>query len=151
MTLRTPMLSLQRVLLAIWVGGAMGIGYLAAPVLFSTLDDRMLAGALAGKMFAGVAWFGLVCGVAIVLLHAARRTSEAMPRAVLGCVVAMLILTAVGHFVLQPIMADLKAQASSAGILAGALRDRFAIWHGVSSVLFLSQNLLGVIALWRFR
>lgn len=151
MTLRMPILSLQRVLLAMWVGAAMGIGYLAAPVLFSALDDRILAGALAGEMFAAVAWVGLGCGAAIVLLHAARRGEETVPRSVLGCVAAMLILTAVGHFVLQPIMADLKAQAAPGEALAGALRERFAIWHGVSSVLFLGQSVIGVVALWRLR
>lgn len=151
MAMRVPVLPLQRVLLAIWVGAALAIGYLAAPVLFSTLDDRVLAGMVAGKMFSATAWLGLGCGAGIVLLHAARGAGETMPRVVLGCVLAMLMLTGVGHFGLQPIMADLKAQAAPGEMLEGVLRERFAMWHGVSSVLFLVQSLLGLVALWRAR
>ena len=149
--MRVPAQPLQRVLLAIWVGAALAIGYLAAPVLFSTLDDRMLAGMLAGRMFAAVAWLGLACGAVILLLHLTRGSGEALPRVVLGCVLAMLTLTAIGHFALQPIMAELKAQAPPGEMLEGASRDRFALWHGVSSAMFLVQSVLGIVAIWRSR
>ncbi len=149
--MRWPARPLPRVLLAVWVGAALAVGYIAAPVLFAALDDRMLAGMLAGKMFAAAVWLGLVCGAAIVLLNYARGLGERLPRAVFGCVLAMLLLTAIGHFVLQPLMAGLKAQAAPGEMLQGVLRDRFAMWHGVSSVIFLAQSLLGLVALWRFR
>ena len=37
------------------MGGLWAIGYLAAPVLFASLGDKMLAGMLAGKMFTWIA------------------------------------------------------------------------------------------------
>ena len=33
----------QRILLTAWVGGLWAIGYIAAPTLFATLDDRAMA------------------------------------------------------------------------------------------------------------
>jgi hypothetical protein len=45
--------------LTLWVGGFWAIGYLAAPMLFYNLDDRMLAGMLAGKMFTGMPGWAL--------------------------------------------------------------------------------------------
>ena len=38
----------ERFLLTLWVGGLWIIGYLVTPVLFKTLDNRQLAGELAG-------------------------------------------------------------------------------------------------------
>src|SRR3569623_1849958 len=51
----------ERLLLAVWVGGMLAVGYLAVPVLFHMLDDRVLAGALAGEMFRYMNGVGLVC------------------------------------------------------------------------------------------
>ena len=54
--------NLALIAVTLWVGGLWAIGYLAAPVLFSALSDKMLAGMLAGRMFSlieyigGVAW-----------------------------------------------------------------------------------------------
>ena len=41
----------DRILLTLWVGSLWAIGYIAAPTLFATLEDRALAGTLAGAMF----------------------------------------------------------------------------------------------------
>ena len=41
--------SLERLLLALWVGGMLMVGYVVTPVLFSSLDTRLLAGAVAGR------------------------------------------------------------------------------------------------------
>ena len=45
--------------ITLWVGALWAIGYLAAPTLFRLLEDRPLAGRLAGEMFTYVAWLGM--------------------------------------------------------------------------------------------
>ncbi|MCB1964261.1 MAG: DUF4149 domain-containing protein [Rhodocyclaceae bacterium] len=140
--------SLQRLLLTAWVGAVWAIGYLAVPVLFAALDDRMLAGALAGTMFEYVAWLGVASASAVLVLQL-RTGRGGLSPVVLGCVVLMLALSLVGQFVIQPIMAELKAQAGPGGVMSGALRERFGMWHGVSSVLYLCQSALGGLVIWR--
>ncbi len=62
-----------------------------------------------------------------------------------GIVLAiMLALTAAGHFGVQPLLAQLKADALPRQVMESALRDRFSEWHGVSRVLYLVQSLLGI-------
>ena len=62
---------LAQIAITLWVGGMWAIGYLAAPVLFDALpDDRMLAGILAGKMFAWVAYIGMACGIYLAAVAA---------------------------------------------------------------------------------
>jgi len=58
----TRLLAGERILLTLWVGGLWAIGYIVAPALFANLEDRALAGTLAGVMFNIIAWVGLACG-----------------------------------------------------------------------------------------
>ena len=55
-------------MLALWVGGIWTIGYLVAPVLFTTLPDRSVAALVAGRLFSDSAVVGLYLGSLLVLL-----------------------------------------------------------------------------------
>jgi hypothetical protein len=46
---------LQAVAVTLWVGGLWAIGFLVAPSLFHALDDRALAGDLAGRFLTLIA------------------------------------------------------------------------------------------------
>jgi hypothetical protein len=66
---------LDSLLLTIWVGGILAIGYVVTPVLFATLDDRSLAALVAGKLFSIMAVIGLYCGSLLLFLLAAGGES----------------------------------------------------------------------------
>jgi hypothetical protein len=136
--------ALYSLCIAIWVGGLLAVGYLAAPILFAKLSDRMLAGSLAGHRFTAIAWVGMACGAYLLLFVLAVMGWRAVKSGVFWIVLLMLTLTLAGHFGVQPILAQLKADALPRQVMESALRDRFATWHGVSSVLYLVQSLLGV-------
>jgi MFS family permease len=136
--------ALYSIAVTFWVGGLFATGYLAAPVLFSQLADRSLAGAVAGAMFSVVAWVGLACGTYLILFVLAGKGWRAVQSGVFWIVLLMLALTVAGHFGIQPILAQLKADALPRQVMESALRDRFSTWHGVSSALYLVQSLLGI-------
>ena len=136
--------ALYNVAVALWVGGLLAMGYLVAPLLFSKLADRSLAGSVAGTMFSAMAWVGLACGSHLLLFVLAGKGWRAIQSGVFWIVLLMLALTATGHFGVQPILAQLKADALPRQVMESALRDRFSTWHGVSSALYLVQSLLGV-------
>ncbi len=135
----------------IWVGGLWGIGYVAVPVLFQTLPDKMLAGLLAGKMFALVAWIGIASACYLLAYQLNASGKAALGQSVFRIVVAMLLLAMVMQFGIQPIMADLKAQALPADVMHSAFADRFKMLHGVSSILYLVQSLLGAVLVLKAR
>ncbi len=136
--------ALYSLCIAVWVGGLLAVGYLAAPILFAKLSDRMLAGSLAGQMFTAIAWVGMACGTYLLLFVLALKGWREVQSGVFWIVLLMLLLTLAGHFGVQPILAQLKADALPRQVMESAMRDRFATWHGVSSVLYLVQSLLGV-------
>ena len=59
-------------------------------------------------------------------------------------VAAMLLLTLVIQCGIQPVMAGLKAQALPLDVMHSAFADRFKMLHSVSSIIYLTQSLLGV-------
>lgn len=136
----------EPVLLTLWIGLLWGIGYLAVPVLFSSLDDRILAGMLAGKMFTAVSFIGLGCGLALLLMSLGSRPLRNFR---LPLLVLMLVLVVIGEFVLQPMMAELKLQGLVEGSDASA---RFGMLHGIASLLYLFNSVAGLFLLllsWR--
>jgi hypothetical protein len=131
--------------ITVWVGCLWAIGYLAVPVLFQTLPDKMLAGVLAGKMFSLVAYVGIFCA-GYLLLQGVNQYGRAMiKQSVFRLVVGMLLLTLLGQFGIQPIMTELKAQSFPLDVMHSAYADRFKKLHGIASLLYLVQSLLGVL------
>ncbi len=124
----------ERILLTLWAGSMWTVGYLVAPTLFAVLDDRQLAGMLAGRLFGIVAYLGLVCGVLLLIGQVIRSGWRGWR---VYALIVMLAVTAFGEFVLQPRMAALKAQG-------GAGAESFAMLHGVSSTLFLIVSILAL-------
>ena len=131
----------ERFLVTLWVGCLWAVGYLAVPTLFSALDDRILAGMLAGKMFAAVSFIGLGCGTALLSIAVMSTQNFLRDKRVL-LLALMLFLVLIGEFVLQPAMADLKAQGLAEGSRAAAT---FGILHGVASLLYLMNSLGGLL------
>jgi len=129
------LLVIERLVLALWVGGLCAVGSMVAPVLFATLDDRALAGSIAGKLFTLTALLGLACG-SILLIAMIVRTGRYDWRAWL--VTAMLVLVAGGQFILAPLINNLRMRG---------LTDHadFSMLHGFAGLVFLLTALLGLV------
>ncbi len=107
---------------------------MVAPMLFASLDDRSLAGTLAGELFGITAWLGLACGVALLLANRLRTRRVGWR---LWVVAAMLALVCIGQFVLTPMIAELR-MAGMTGT------PRFGQLHGLASLLFVVTAVLGL-------
>ena len=129
------LLSKARLLLiTLWAGSLWAIGYVAAPTLFGTLHDNVLAGTVAGNLLRSEAWLSMVVGLLLLVLISASKDVTAGRRKLLLAVVgAMLVCVLVNYFGLWPVMAEAK--------LAGD-RSKFGMLHGISMVFYLIQSLL---------
>lgn len=132
----------ERIALTLWVGGMWISGYLVAPMLFSVLEDGALAGMLAGKLFSAMSYVGLVCVGLLLLTHFLKPVTDGWRQWRRWVLLATLLVIVIGEFVLQPMMAELKAQGLDAG---SAAQQRFGMLHGLSSSLFLFNSLAGLV------
>ncbi len=131
----------EKILLTLWIGALWAIGYIAVPLLFGNLDDRQLAGMLAGKMFTVVSYIGLFC-VGVLLLSLFRRTAHIQQELSFWLLLFMLIVIIAGEFIIQPQMAQLKVQGLKEGSEAAV---QFGRLHGIASVLYMLNSLTGLI------
>jgi len=131
----------EQLLQTLWVGGLLSVGYLAVPILFHSLDDRRLAGELAGRMFSAMNVVGFVCGGVLLLSALIAAKGGWLKARRVQTLLVMLVLVVVGAFVLQPMMQDLKATGLPAG---SEVASQFGKLHGISSMLYLVNSLLGI-------
>lgn len=131
--------------ITLWVGALWAIGYIAAPTLFYHLPDRQSAGSLAGGMFTIVAYIGMTCGAYLLLNRLTKFGGQALKQGFFWSAFFMLLLTLAGHFGIAPIIAQIKADAMPVDVMHSVFADRFETWHGVASIAYAIQSLLGLV------
>jgi predicted cobalt transporter CbtA len=142
---------LALIVVTAWVGALWTVGYLVAPTLFNALENRQLAGMLAGKMFTLVAYVGIGAAFYLMIHRLVRYGTGALRQGVFWIVLVMLLLVLAGHFGIQPVLASLKAQALPTDVMQSIFADRFRTWHGVSSIAYLVESVLGLMLVLKAR
>jgi hypothetical protein len=140
-----------RLLTVVWVGSLLTIGYAAAPTLFVMLD-RMAAGAVAAKLFRIEAFVGVFCGIlSLALGNVLVRRGSAAYRPLRWLLAGMLVCVFVGYFALQPFMEAMRMAALHTGLDVGhsVYAARFGMLHGISSVIYLIESVLGLVLVWK--
>jgi Domain of unknown function (DUF4149) len=138
------------IVITLWVGALWMTG-LTAYVLFDTLQDKQLAGSLAGKLFTIVSYIGLVSAFYLLIQRLLDYGTGALKQGYFWAIVVMLLLILASHFGIQPILAQLKIDALANNITQTVFADRFKTWHGVASVAYLLQCLLGFVVVLKAR
>ncbi len=130
---------------AVWLGVTVGLGPVAAPILFTVLA-RGEAGLVATRLFAVDAYLGVVLGGAFVVLAlqlagdavttgASRFSAETMlALGTVFCVVA-------GYFALQPMLAAARVDANAV--------PSFAALHIIATAFFAVKTGLIAVLAWR--
>jgi hypothetical protein len=134
----------QFLAVTLWVGALWTVGLMVAPTLFQFVPDRIVAGSIAGRLFTYTALLGLGCGAYLLSFRLTRFGAHAFRHAFFLVALLMVILGLVGQFGVQPILEGLREQALPRQVMESVLRDRFAAWHGVASVLYVIECALGV-------
>lgn len=141
----------QRVFSAIsglWVGSFIIVGFLVVPANFSSLGDRQVA----ANLFKSTAYIGVaISGFLIVMANYLVRLGYQRYRLIRWTLLGMLACTVGSAFIIIPWMNAIREQALFAGIAVRESSDAvlFTRLHGISSVLFVFQSLLGLLLVWR--
>lgn len=145
----------QRLFLLIaglWVGSLLTVGYLVAPTIFASLQDRQVAGMIAGAIFRVEAYLSMVvCVGLLVLANLLVNRKLTHYRMIRWILLAMLVCSMVASFGLMPYMDALREEALLQGmpVMLSPSAALFGKLHGASSGLFLIQSVLGLYLVWR--
>lgn len=141
---------LALVLITFWVGALWTTGA-TAYILFEALQDTRLAGQLAGQLFTYVSYLGLFAGFYLLINRLSTYGTLALKQGVFWAVLVMLLLVLAGHFGIQPLLAQLKSAALPSDVMQSVFANRFKAWHGVASVAYLLECLLGFVVVLKAR
>lgn len=136
----------------LWVGSLLAVGYLVAPAIFSTMTDRQAAGMVAVSIFKLEAYLSLiVCIGLMVLANLLVNRGLNQFRLIRWLLLAMLLCSVSAAFVFIPWMNALRDNALVQGmpVMLSPSATLFGRLHGVSSILFTLQSLLGIFLVWR--
>ena len=127
---------------ALWWGSLSGLGFVVVPLLFKHLGTPAEAGAMAAKLFSAQTWVSVACTM-LLLLILNRKDDEPTQsnidvRKITAWAVAGLLLALLVEF-------GVAAQIVNARASGGNLR----LWHGLGSVMYLTQWIFASLALWR--
>jgi len=142
--MRTTTEALQAIAITLWIGGMWAIGFIVAPALFARLGDRVLAGAIAGRLFTLIAWIGIACAVYLLVFRSARFGAACFKQGFFWVTLLMLALVLAGEFGVHPVVENLRIHALPQQVMESVLRDRFMTWHGIASALYVLQSVLGI-------
>ncbi len=135
----------------LWVGGLISIGFFVVPVLFSTLGDRQIAGMVAAKLFKFTAFSSVGISAALMVMANYFVRHDLAAYRLIRWILLMMLACAVGAaFILIPWMNSLRDQALLLGLSVKETTHAtlFARLHGISSILFMTQVLFGLVLVW---
>ncbi len=124
--------TLYRLAVAAWFGGASLFTFVLTPILFRSLN-RDQAGAIVGYLFPGYFRWGLACGVIALVALAFMKLPRKRWAALI--LLAMLTITSVQAFIIEPRAAALKREIPSFETTPTdhPLRAQFRKLHGISA------------------
>lgn len=125
----------ERIILSLWVGGLWSIGFVAVPLIFASLDDRGLAGQLAGQLFSVSGWLAVAGAVLLALLWLPKHGWRHWRQYLLLITLALLLIM---QLYIQPQIISLR----DAGLSDS---EGFARLHGIASSIYLAVSLLALV------
>jgi hypothetical protein len=136
----------------LWVGSFIAVGFLVVPVLFSALGDRQVAGMVAASLFKTTAYIGVALSASLMVIanYLVRQGLNGY-RLSRWILLGMLACFIVGAFIIIPWMNSLRDQAlyMNLSVRESSYAELFSRLHGVSSILFILQSILGIALVWR--
>ena len=138
------------IVITLWVGALWMTG-LTAYVLFDALRDKQLAGSLAGRLFTIVSYIGMASATYLLIYRLMDYGTATLKQGFFWAVFVMLLLVLAGHFGIQPLLAQLKHDAMPNDVMQSVFASRFKTWHGVASVAYLLECLLGFVVVLKVR
>ncbi|MDA1339248.1 MAG: DUF4149 domain-containing protein [Proteobacteria bacterium] len=141
---------LSVVLTALWVGGLWTM-LMVTSVLFMKIPSNYIAGAIAGDMFAFVNYFGIFVSLYLIFFGCRRSGIRLLKESYFWIVLVMLVVVIVNYFGISSVLEALKIEALPKEVMESVFSDRYRTWHGIASMAYLLECVLGIFLVLKIR
>lgn len=133
-----------------WIGGLWVVGIVAYE-LFKLIPEAQLAGNIAGQLFRMMAYVGMAASIYLLIQRVYQYGTNALKQAFFWIIMFMLLLILISHLGINPLLEKFKLEALPKDVMESVFADRFATWHGISSIAYLLECFLGIFAILKIR
>lgn len=133
-----------------WIGGLWVVGIVAYE-LFKLIPEAQLAGNIAGQLFRMIAYVGMAASIYLLIQRVYQYGTNALKQAFFWIIMFMLLLILISHLGINPLLEKFKLEALPKDVMESVFADRFATWHGISSIAYLLECFLGIFAILKIR
>jgi len=133
-----------------WIGGLWVVGIVAYE-LFKLIPEAQLAGNIAGQLFRMMAYVGMGASIYLLIQRVYQYGTNALKQGFFWIILLMLLLILISHLGINPLLEKFKLEAMPKDVMESVFADRFATWHGISSIAYLLECFLGIFAILKIR
>ena len=133
-----------------WIGGLWVVGIVAYE-LFKLIPEAQLAGNIAGQLFRMMAYVGMAASIYLLIQRVYQYGTNTLKQGFFWIILLMLLLILISHLGINPLLEKFKLEAMPKDVMESVFADRFATWHGISSVAYLLECFLGIFAILKIR
>ena len=133
-----------------WIGGLWVVGIVAYE-LFKLIPEAQLAGNIAGELFRMMAYVGMAASIYLLIQRVYQYGTNALKQGFFWIILLMLLLILISHLGINPLLEKFKLEAMPKDVMESVFADRFATWHGISSIAYLLECFLGIFAILKIR
>jgi Domain of unknown function (DUF4149) len=129
----------------LWVVG------IVAYELFKLIPEAQLAGNIAGQLFRMMAYVGMAASIYLLIQRVYQYGTNTLKQGFFWIILLMLLLILISHLGINPLLEKFKLEAMPKDVMESVFADRFATWHGISSIAYLLECFLGIFAILKIR
>ena len=133
-----------------WIGGLWVVGIVAYE-LFKLIPEAQLAGNIAGQLFRMMAYVGMAASIYLLIQRVYQYGTNTLKQGFFWIILLMLLLILISHLGINPLLEKFKLEAIPKNVMESVFADRFATWHGISSIAYLLECFLGIFAILKIR
>jgi hypothetical protein len=98
-----------------------------------------------------MAYVGMAASIYLLIQRVYQYGTNALKQGFFWIILLMLLLILISHLGINPLLEKFKLEAMPKDVMESVFADRFATWHGISSVAYLLECFLGIFAILKIR
>ena len=120
-------------------------------ILFEKIPSSYIAGNLAADMFQFMNYFGFGSVIFIILTNFKLNRFKFLKESVFWILLLITSLILLNYFGIQPLLDSFKVDALPKEVMESVFADRFSTWHGIASISYLIECILGILLILKIR
>ena len=135
---------------SIWVGGLWAM-LMVTYVIFNIIPSSYIAGVIVSDLFTYINIFGMGTLFLLLVYGFHNESIRFFKKIQSWLALFILAIVCISFFGINPILEALKLEAFPKEVMESVSAHRFSAWHGIASIAYLIQCILGIFLLLKSR